>query len=151
MPISSQEQPRPLQFYRPGESLKAIDEKMTDEERPPTQEEISELRDSFNQYITDNGSGRSLRSIQKVILNYLETYFLDTFHPKDVERIHAQDDYVSRFFMHTTDIPGDHMKNTLDMIVRSFKYRLERNVRGKCTTKNHEALLSLTFLNRFDF
>ena len=49
-----------------------------------------------------------------------------------MERFLNDNDYVSRFFMHCTDIPGDHIKNTMDMIVRSFKYRLERQVRGKC-------------------
>ena len=57
-----------------------------------------------------------------------------------MERFLNDNDYVSRFFMHCTDIPGDHIKNTMDMIVRSFKYRLERQVRGKCKSylNSHE-------------
>jgi len=85
------------------------------EERPPTTEEIQILRDHVNEHIKENGS--------------------DLFHPKDVERFLVEDDYVSRFFMHCTDMPTsatkDHVKNTVDMVVRSFKYRLERNIRGK--------------------
>lgn len=79
------------------------------EERPATAEEIQILREHVNLHITENGS--------------------DLFHPKDVERFMKQDDYVSRFFMHCTDMPNDHIKNTVEMVIRSFKYRLERNIR----------------------
>ena len=33
--------------------------------------------------------------------------------------------------MHCTDIPGDHLKNTEEMIIRSFKFRKEKNVHGR--------------------
>lgn len=54
----------------------------------------------------------------------------DWFFEEDFNRILAQDDYVSRFFMHCTEIPGDHMKNTEEMIYRSLKFRKEKSVLG---------------------
>jgi hypothetical protein len=45
-----------------------------------------------------------------------------------------EDNYVSRFFMHVTDIPGDQMKNCEDMVIRALKYRLEKRVYGMSKT-----------------
>ena len=106
------------------------------EERPPTTEEIQILRDHVNEHIKENGSGKwDHHSSCVMSIFQLFSFQADLFHPKDVERFLVEDDYVSRFFMHCTDMPTsatkDHVKNTVDMVVRSFKYRLERNIRGK--------------------
>ena len=101
------------------------------EERPATAEEIQILREHVNLHITENGSGKW--HIPQLMSNFnsILSFQADLFHPKDVERFMEQDDYVSRFFMHCTDMPNDHIKNTVEMVIRSFKYRLERNIRGK--------------------
>jgi len=58
----------------------------------------------------------------------------------DYNRFMNQDDYVARFFLHCTDIPGDHMKNTEDMILRSFKFRKEKAVRSILSADLDEGL-----------
>ena len=111
------------------------------EERPPTTEEIQILRDHVNEHIKENGSGKSLLLIVMSIFQWQLSFQADLFHPKDVERFLVEDDYVGRFFMHCTDMPTsatkDHIQNTVDMVVRSFKYRLERNIRGKFQWMNN--------------
>ena len=42
----------------------------------------------------------------------------------------SDDEYLSRFFLHCTDIPGDNLKNTEEMIIRSLRFRKENGVRG---------------------
>jgi len=80
---------------------------MADEERPPTQEEIQILRSKIDQ------------------LNNEEA----CIEPADYTRFMNQDDYVARFFLHCTDVPGNHINNTEEMIIRSFKFRKEKEVR----------------------
>jgi len=81
---------------------------MADEERPPTLEEIQTLRS---------------------LIGELDNEEQALFDQADYKRFMKQDDYVARFFMHCTDIPGDHIKNTQEMIIRSFKFRHEKEVR----------------------
>jgi len=82
---------------------------MADEERPPTQEEIKILRSLIS---NPNDNEEACMELA------------------DYNRFMNQDDYVARFFLHCTDIPGDHLKNTEDMILRSFKFRKEKAVRS---------------------
>ena len=42
----------------------------------------------------------------------------------------TNDEYVGRYFLHCTDIPGDHLKNTEEMIIRSLKFRKKQEVLG---------------------
>ena len=50
---------------------------------------------------------------------------------RDLKRILTDDEYISRFFLHCTDIPGDHLKNTEEMIIRALKWRKEKEILGK--------------------
>jgi len=78
------------------------------EERPPTEEEIAHLRSRISEH-EDNDDDFVVEST-------------------DYNRLMNQDSYVARFFLHCTDIPGDHMMNTENMILRSFKFRKEKEV-----------------------
>lgn len=80
------------------------------EERPPTVDEIAELRKRTTAFIAENGE--------------------DSVDPADLKRIMNDNEYISRYFLHCTDIPGDHIKNTEDMIIRSLKFRKEKEVRA---------------------
>jgi len=91
---------------------------MADEERPPTQEEIQTLRSSIRQLDNEEACIESA----------------------DYNRFMNQDDYVARFFLHCTDIPGDHIKNTEEMIIRSFKFRKEKGVRSITSSDLNEDL-----------
>ena len=81
------------------------------EKRPPTNEEISELRERI-----------------KALVSEIKEDFFDT---RDLKRILNDDKYLSRFFLHCTDIPGDHLKNTEEMIIRALKWRKEKEILGK--------------------
>ena len=57
------------------------------------------------------------------------SHFADV-EPNDYKRLMSDDEYLSRFFLHCTDIPGDNLKNTEEMIIRSLRFRKENGVRG---------------------
>ena len=78
------------------------------EKRPPTNEEISELRERT-----------------KALVSEIKEDFFDA---RDLKRILNDDKYLSRFFLHCTDIPGDHLKNTEEMIIRALKWRKENKI-----------------------
>lgn len=89
------------------------------EERPPTPEEIQTLRSRISD-VSEN-----------------EDACMESL---DISRLMNDDSYVARFFLHCTDIPGDQMKNTEDMIIRSFKFRQEKAVRSITSADLDEAL-----------
>lgn len=60
----------------------------------------------------------------------VQIFDLDSVYSADVKRILTSDEYVGRFFLHCTDIPGDHLKNTEEMIIRSLKFRKKQEVLG---------------------
>jgi len=78
------------------------------EERPPTNEEIIELRERTEALVSE-----------------IEEDLIDA---RDLKRILTDDEYISRFFLHCTDIPGDHLKNTEEMIIRALKWRKEKEI-----------------------
>ena len=55
----------------------------------------------------------------------------DLIDSRDLKRLLTDDEYISRFFLHCTDIPGDHLKNTEEMIIRALKWRKEKEILGK--------------------
>jgi len=89
------------------------------EERPPTPEEIQTLRSRISD-VSEN-----------------EDACMESL---DISRLMNDDSYISRFFLHCSDIPGDQMKNTEDMIIRSFKFRQEKAVRSVTSADLDEAL-----------
>ena len=107
------------------------------EERPPTNEEIVDLRARTSAFVSENEEGsnyllvfKNLNEKRKVTKNksYL-SHFADV-EPNDYKRLMSDDEYLSRFFLHCTDIPGDNLKNTEEMIIRSLRFRKENGVRG---------------------
>ena len=89
------------------------------EERPPTPEEIQTLRSRISD-VSEN-----------------EDACIESL---DISRLMNDDSYISRFFLHCSDIPGDQMKNTEEMIIRSFKFRQEKAVRSVTSADLDEAL-----------
>ena len=78
------------------------------EVRPPTNEEIIELRERI-----------------KALVSEIEEDLIDA---RDLKRILNDDKYISRFFLHCTNIPGDHFKHTEEMIIRVLKWRKENKI-----------------------
>ena len=87
----------------------------------------------------------------KIISKNSAIFDLDSVYPADVKRILTNDEYVGRYFLHCTDIPGDHLKNTEEMIIRSLKFRKKQEVLGDVETKSIivKVIRVLTFLLYF--
>ena len=79
-----------------------------------------------------------------------DSFHVDWLCQQDLKRLLKEDDYVSRFFRHCADIPGDHLKNTMDMILRSFQWRKNKNVGGNKITmiKDEIFFLHIAFINK---
>lgn len=78
------------------------------EVRPPTNEEIIELRERI-----------------KALVSEIEEDLIDA---RDLKRILNDDKYISRFFLQCTNIPGDHFKHTEEMIIRVLKWKKENKI-----------------------
>ena len=100
-----------------------------EEERPPTKEEIDELRERTKDFVAENGEGNVIFCRER-FAKTVQIFDLDSVYSADVKRILTSDEYVGRFFLHCTDIPGDHLKNTEEMIIRSLKFRKKQEVLG---------------------
>ena len=92
------------------------------EQRSPTNEEIIELRERTKDLVSE-----------------IEEDLIDA---RDLKRIINDDKYISRFFLHCTNIPGDHMKNTEEMIIRVLKWRKENKLLDIKSSDLEESLKS---------
>ena len=121
-----------------------------EEERPPTKEEIDELRERTKDFVAENGEGNVIFCRER-FAKTVQIFDLDSVYSADVKRILTSDEYVGRFFLHCTDIPGDHLKNTEEMIIRSLKFRKKQEVLGDVEKKSIivKVIRVLTFLLYF--
>jgi len=75
------------------------------EGEPPTQDQLKNLRETALSKLRENGES-----------NYLT---------EDIQRLTKSDKYVSRFWMHMFDEPGDQGELACKMILETFKWRKE--------------------------
>ena len=55
----------------------------------------------------------------------------ECFDHRDVDRLRKDDGFVTRYYQHVSDQPGNHIDNAVKMIKTSFKVRKEYDVYGK--------------------
>jgi len=73
------------------------------EGKPPSKEELSELRQRAIARLEEEGG--------------------DSFLKEDMERFRNTDGYVARFWMHVFDLPGSQMEEAVASVLKSFKWR----------------------------
>ena len=81
------------------------------EDQPPAPEQVSTIRQKFQDYIAENGR--------------------DNFDALDIQRVLTEDYYIHRWFMHVFDMPGDQVETCTNNMIKALKWRKDENIRGK--------------------
>lgn len=63
--------------------------------------------------------------------------------PEDKERLNTDDEYVSRFWKHVFDLPGDQTEEAVNSVVKAFKWRKEFGV-----DKLNEKTINMDIVNK---
>ena len=80
---------------------------------PPTEEEIQRIRTELANKLTDSG-------------------LLADVEQADLDRVNADDKYVTKFFRHVFDHPGPQTEATVKMIINTLQWRKEM---GACSLR----------------
>ena len=95
-------------------------------DKPPSSQEVQDVRQKALQKLGDEG--------------------IDNFIAKDIERLRSSDDYVSKFWKHVFDLPGEQGDEATAMILKTFKWRQEFGV-----DKIEEKSLNQSVVNKGSF
>eukprot|EP00088_Acartia_fossae_P070015 TRINITY_DN9268_c0_g1_i2.p1 TRINITY_DN9268_c0_g1~~TRINITY_DN9268_c0_g1_i2.p1 ORF type:complete len:548 (+),score=161.37 TRINITY_DN9268_c0_g1_i2:124-1767(+) len=80
------------------------------EGEPPSPQQLKDLRESALAKIREQGE--------------------DNFVAEDIQRLSKSDHYVTRFWLHVFDLPGDQGDEAANMIIETFKWRKEFGTNG---------------------
>ena len=78
------------------------------QDKPPSSQEIQDVRQKALQKLGDEG--------------------ISNFIAKDIERLKSSDDYVTKFWKHVFDLPGQQGDEAAAMILKTFKWKKEFGV-----------------------
>ena len=118
------------------------------EDQPPSADQVSIIRQKFQEYITENGKGTLIISSVlnlalvrwynkrfNLVVKY-SVFVTDNFDALDVQRVLTEDFYVHRWFMHVFDMPGDQIETCTNNMIKALKWRKDENIRGNYNHKN---------------
>jgi len=71
---------------------------------------------------------QQLKDLRETALNRINEIGRDSFSNVDVTRLSTSDHYVTRFWLHVFDLPGDQLEEACTMIIETFKWRKEFGV-----------------------
>ena len=112
------------------------------EDQPPSADQVSIIRQKFQEYITENGKGTLIISsvLNLALVRWSNNRFnpvvkysvfvTDNFDALDVQRVLTEDFYVHRWFMHVFDMPGDQIETCTNNMIKALKWRKDENIRG---------------------
>lgn len=73
-------------------------------------------------------SGQELQEVRRRALAKLSDIGSDKLYQSDVDRVAQSDHYITRFWLHTYDLPGDQIDEAANMIATCLKWRKEFGV-----------------------
>ena len=87
-------------------------------------------------------SSDQLRTVREQALAKLNDLGCEIL-PEDIERLKTDDEYVSRFWKHVFDLPGDQTEEAVNIVVKAFKWRKEVGV-----DKLDEKTINMDIINK---
>lgn len=74
-------------------------------------------------------TAQEIQGIRQEVVKLLQELDSEEVEAGDVDKVNSDDDYVSKFYRHVFDNPGDQTENAAKMIINTLRWRKNQGAR----------------------